>query len=314
MFFEGQATRRSEAQIAAAAAFTNTMLQSLAPGGVVLEGARFLPQILSPLIAAAERAEPLEPIVSAIVRMFGFDTFLYGGSLSARPGQEAISYVFTTSPRDWVVRYDQRAYIEVDPRVLNSFESAMPYIWDQGSERGKSAAIDAFLDDAAANGVASGVAFAIYATPQGQVLIAFNSPQAELTDLRRLEIARNLGDMYLFGIYFHEVFMKTVVARGLPPRIQGAPLSPQEKRCLLYSAHGYTSRYIAAALGISERTVELHFSHVRSKLDVANRQEAVAKAIDEGIIRRGQVPGEPSAVDPRRDVLTKYRPGNRRAH
>ena len=126
------------------------MLQSLAPGGVVLEGARFLPQILSPLIAAAERAEPLEPIVAAIVRMFGFDTFLYGGSLSARPGQEALSYVFTTSPRDWVVHYDQRAYIEVDPRVLNSFESAMPYIWDQGSERGKSAAIDAFLDDAAA--------------------------------------------------------------------------------------------------------------------------------------------------------------------
>ena len=127
----------------AAAAFTNAMLQSLAPGGVMLEGARFLPQILSPLIAAAERAEPLEPVVSAIVRMFGFDTFLYGASLSARPGQEALSYVFTTSPRDWVVRYDQRAYIEVDPRVLYSFESAMPYIWDQASERGKSAAIDA---------------------------------------------------------------------------------------------------------------------------------------------------------------------------
>ena len=146
------------------------------------------------------------------------------------------------------------------------------------------------------------------------MLIAFNSAQTELTDLRRLEIARNLGDMYLFGIYFHEVFMKTVVARGLPPRIQGAPLSPQEKRCLLYSAHGYTSRYIAAALGISERTVELHFSHVRSKLDVANRQEAVAKAIDEGIIRRGQVPGEPSTVAPRREGLTRRRPSNRYAH
>ena len=62
------------------------MLQSLAPGGVVLEGARFLPQILSPLIAAAERAEPLEPVVAAIVRMFGFDTFLYGGELERAPG------------------------------------------------------------------------------------------------------------------------------------------------------------------------------------------------------------------------------------
>ena len=116
------------------------------------------------------------------------------------------------------------------------------------------------------------------------------------TDVPLREIARNLGDMYLLGIYFHEVFMKTVIARGLPPRFQGAPLSPQEKRCLLYSAHGYTSRYIASALGISERTVELHFSHLRSKLDVANRQEAVAKAIAEGIIRREELPGERSAI------------------
>jgi len=266
--------------------------------------------VLSPLIAAAERGEPLEPVVSAIVRMFGFDTFLYGASLSVRPGQEATSYVFTTAPREWVVRYDQRAYIEVDPRVLYSFESAMPYIWDQGSERGKSGAIDAFLTDAAAHGVASGVAFSIHATPQGQVLFTFNSSQSENSDLRRVEIARNLGEMYLFSIYFHEVFMRTVIARGLPPQFQGAPLSPQEKRCLLFSAHGYTSRYIAAALGISERTVELHFSHVRSKLDVANRQEAVAKAIAEGIIRRGQLPGESKAVDSRRDASTKSPPGN----
>ena len=288
------------------------MLQSLAPGGVMLEGARFLPQVLTPLIGAAERGEPLEPVVSAIVRMFGFDTFVYGASLSVRPGQEAIGYIFTTAPRDWVARYDQRAYIEVDPRVLYSFDSAMPFVWDQASERGKSAATDAFLDDAAAHGVASGVAFAIHATPQGQVLVGFNSAQREISDLRRFEIARNLGDMYLLGIYFHEVFMKTVIARGLPPRFQGAPLSPREKRCLLFSAHGYTSRYIAAALGISERTVELHFSHVRSKLDVANRQEAVAKAIAEGIIRREQLSRESSTMDARRAASTKDPPGNRR--
>jgi DNA-binding CsgD family transcriptional regulator len=286
------------------------MLQSLAPSGVMLEGARFLPPVLSPLIAAAERGEPLEGVVSAIVRMFGFDSFVYGASLSVRPGQEAAGYIFTTAPRDWVARYDQRAYIEVDPRVLYSFESAMPFIWDQDSERGKSTAIDAFLDDAAAHGVASGVAFAIHATPQGQVLVGFNSPLGKLSDLRRFEIARNLGEMYLFGIYFHEVFMKTVIARGLPPRFQGAPLSPQEKRCLLFSAHGYTSRYIAAALGISERTVELHFSHVRSKLDVANRQEAVAKAIAEGIIRRGQLRSESRIVEPRRDGPARQLPAN----
>ena len=85
--------RRSEEGLAAAR--TNTMLQSLAPSRVMLEGARSLPPVLSPLIAAAERGEPLEGVVSAIVRMFGFDSFVYGASLSVRPGQEAAGCILT---------------------------------------------------------------------------------------------------------------------------------------------------------------------------------------------------------------------------
>src|SRR5437867_12673611 len=101
------------------------MLRSLGPGKLALDGMRFLPPILSPLIDAAKRGQPLEPIVAGIVRMFGFDTFMYATSLSLRRGQEAISYVFTTLPREWVVRYDQQAYIEVDPRVVDSVERAL---------------------------------------------------------------------------------------------------------------------------------------------------------------------------------------------
>jgi LuxR family quorum-sensing transcriptional regulator LasR len=266
------------------------MLHSLGPGKVALEGSRFFPPILSPLINAAKGGEPLEPIVAAIIRMFGFDSFMYATSLSPRRGQEAISYVFTTLPREWVIRYDQMAYIEADPRVLYTFDSAIPFVWDQESERGKSTAIDAFLDDARSHGVASGVSFVIYSPVGGHVLVAFNSAQPEIDDLRRFEISRNLGDMVLLGLYFHELFMKTVVERGLPPKFQGAPLSPQEKRCLALSAHGYTSRRIASVLKISERTVELYFSQLRAKLNVTTRQEAVGKAIEERIIRHGQLP------------------------
>lgn len=266
------------------------MLHTLGPEHITLDGARFLPQVLSPLVAAAERGDPLEPVVTSIVRILGFDSFMYGTSLSPRPGQEAMSYVFTTLPKQWVARYDERAYIEVDPRVLYTFDSAMPFFWDQDSERGQSAATNDFLDDALAHGVGSGIAFAIHAAA-GHVVVAFNSEQPRIDDLRRFEIARNLGDLYLLGIYFHETFMKTVVQRGLPPRSRGAPLSPQEKRCLSYSAHGYTSKQIAAKLGISERTVELHFSHARAKLGVANRQEAIAMAMAEGIVHRGDCPG-----------------------
>lgn len=267
------------------------MLEAREPGRPGRESSRFLPQVLSPLVSAAERGEPLASAVGAVVRILGFDSFMYGTSLCTRPGSEQKSYVFTTLPGEWVVRYDQRAYIEVDPRILHTFDSAMPLIWDQRSERGKDAVTDLFLDDAAAHGVASGITMAIYSACEGHVAVAFNSAKPEIDELRRFEIARNIGDLFLLGIYFHEMFMKTVIERGLPPASQGVPLSPQEKRCLMYSAHGFTSRHIAAELHISERMVELHFSHARSKLGVANRQEAIAKAVTEGIIRRGELPG-----------------------
>jgi DNA-binding NarL/FixJ family response regulator len=122
-------------------------------------------------------------------------------------------------------------------------------------------------------------------------VVAFNSAKPAIDELRRFEIARNIGDLFLLGVYFHEMFMKTVIERGIPPASQGAPLSPQEKKCLSFAAHGFTSRQIATELRISERMVELHFSHLRSKLGAANRQEAVAKAVAEGTIRRGEIPG-----------------------
>lgn len=266
------------------------MLHSFGPGKANVEGTRFLPPVLSPLIQVAERGEPIEPTLTALVKMFGFDTFLYGASLSPRPGQEAISYVFTTMPRRWVAHYDDCGYAEIDPRVLYTFGSAIPFVWDQSSERGKSARVDHFLDDAQAHGISSGVSFSVRSEVGGYVLVGFNSMRPEIDELRRYEISRNLGDMVLLGIYFHDMFMKTVIHPGLPSKVQGAPLSPQEKRCLMLAAHGYTSRRIGKALNIAERTVELYFSQARTKLNVATRNEAIGKAIDERIIQRGQLP------------------------
>lgn len=266
------------------------MLETLGPARPNRNSAQFLPAVLSPLVAAAERGEALMPAVSAVVKALGFDSFMYGTSLCTRPSSEQKSYVFTTLSPDWVMRYDQRAYIEVDPRVLHTFDSAMPLVWDQQTERGKNAVTDAFLADAAENGVASGVTIAVYSAREGHVVVAFNSANPIIDEVRQYGVSRNIGDMFLMAVYFHELFMRTVVARGIPPASQGAPLSPQEKKCLMFAAHGFTSREIASELYISERMVELHFSHLRSKLGAANRQEAVAKAVATLIIRRGELP------------------------
>jgi ATP/maltotriose-dependent transcriptional regulator MalT len=161
-------------------------------------------------------------------------------------------------------------------------------IWDryidcQGSER-----TEAFLEDAARHGVGSGVALALHAAHQtgvGVALIALNSGERSIGDTRRREITRRLGDILLFGVYFHDLFMKNVIGRGVAPRTQGVPLSEREKQCLTLAARGQTSHDIAFKLEIAERTVQFHFDSIRSKLAAGNRQEAIAKAISLAIIR-----------------------------
>ena len=105
-----------------------------------------------------------------------------------------------------------------------------------------------------------------------------------INDARHSEISRDLGNILLLGIYFHEIFMSGLVQQGVPPRSEGAPLTPREHQCLVHAARGLTSADIGRKLDIAERTVEFHFAGIRSKLSAVNRQEAIAKAMASGLI------------------------------
>src|SRR4030095_16370806 len=98
----------------------------------------------------------------------------------------------TPLSREWAVRYDHEAYVECDPRVLYSFESALPLVWDQASERGKNPRTDAFLKDAVAHGVGSGVAFPVYAGYPARTLVSLNSVDPLIDEARRAQIAASL--------------------------------------------------------------------------------------------------------------------------
>jgi DNA-binding CsgD family transcriptional regulator len=117
------------------------------------------------------------------------------------------------------------------------------------------------------------------------VIVSLSYTRPQISDALREAIAANLGEILLFGTFFHEIFMKSIVEQGVPPSFQGAPLSARERDCLDLAARGQTTQDMARVLGISERTVQFHFDGIRSKLGAANRQEAVAKAISAGLIQ-----------------------------
>lgn len=261
------------------------MLKPLAPGNMNLRPDQYVPPFLSALVAAARPGVDLLPYVASITKHLGFETFLYAASAMPRPHQEGKAYVYTTLPLAWVARYDQMAYVEVDPRIVITWDSAIPLIWDQVNVRGRSARSDKFLDDALLHGIASGVSFMFHGPSNSHVLIALNSSVMRNDELRLQAIARNLPDILMFGHYFHEIFMRAVIEVGIAPRAAGAPLSKRERECLALAANGLTTEDIAVKLEIRARTVQFHFDSIRSKLGAANRQEAVAIGVHGGIVR-----------------------------
>jgi ATP/maltotriose-dependent transcriptional regulator MalT len=62
------------------------------------------------------------------------------------------------------------------------------------------------------------------------------------------------------------------------------PLTPREHDVLELVAEGLSNKAIGARLGISDQTVKFHVASICGKLGVANRTEAVRRALRRGLI------------------------------
>ena len=260
------------------------MLERINPEQVSLRRNHFIPPFLTSLIAAAKSGHDLLPYVESITRNLGFDCFSYGAATTPHPNNKSTNYVYTTMSDEWMRRYEQMAYIEVDPRIILTCKSAIPLVWDQKNVRGRNVTSDAFLDDALRFGIASGVCFMFHGPHNSHVIVALDSAIKENDDIRHQAITRNLPDILMFGHYFHEIFMRSVTQMGAAPKAHGVRLSNRERECLSLAVHGMTTEDIAIKLEIKARTVQFHFDSIRTKLGAANRQEAIALAVQSGVV------------------------------
>lgn len=83
-----------------------------------------------------------------------------------------------------------------------------------------------------------------------------------------------------------------------PPRAPRGTTTPRETEILKLVAAGLRNKEIAARLGISISTVKNHMHGILSKLRVKGRRQAVAAAIESGILSRSSVlPRQSSLLD-----------------
>jgi LuxR family quorum-sensing system transcriptional regulator SolR len=261
------------------------MYGMLKPGKVArLPGSGVSPH-LAALVHAKRHEQPLEPIMLRVMKEFGFDSFMYGMSPVTQPlRKDARAYVWTTLPREWVRCYADKGYVEIDPRVTETYNRNVPLIWDSADYAGDSRYTQ-FFADAARFGIRSGVAVSFRDPDHGRMMCAFNSSTSPVSPERRTALMPRLGDVMLFSVSFHDFFMAHFVDHGDTIVTRGDPLSKRERQCLELAANGMTSIDIGSKLGITERTANFHFNNLIQKMGVLNRQEAIAVGIARGWVR-----------------------------
>ncbi|MBI4674265.1 MAG: response regulator transcription factor [Chloroflexi bacterium] len=62
-------------------------------------------------------------------------------------------------------------------------------------------------------------------------------------------------------------------------------LSEREKEVLAFASEGLTNREIAGRLNLSENTIKYHFKNILEKLHLRNRAQAVAYALQSGLLK-----------------------------
>lgn len=259
------------------------MLRILSPNPEMPTVTAFLPPIARPLLDAVTNRAPLTPVLHSIAEGLGFDHFVYVAASSPRPTRETRACTWTSLPEEWIHIYDDRAFIEIDPRLRGSWNSPLPYLWDRASCTA-SPDSNAFFDAAAAFGVASGIAIALRNRFDVPGIFMLDS-SVPVNDAARLRHIRGvMGQAMVLAAFVHDLLQNSIVERCLPSPIEGRGLSSRERECLQLAARGLSSREIGAVLRIGERTVHTHFANLLAKLGAANRHEAIAKASATGLI------------------------------
>src|SRR5690348_13184982 len=106
------------------------MLANIKPGKPArLIGAVTTPALMA-LIQAKTRGKTLEPIMAAVMSQLGFDSFMYAMSATPTANRNNRAYVWTTLPPSWVKRYSDQGYVEIDPRVSETYNRNTPFVWD----------------------------------------------------------------------------------------------------------------------------------------------------------------------------------------
>jgi LuxR family transcriptional regulator, quorum-sensing system regulator BjaR1 len=206
---------------------------------------------------------------SATIAKFGFSYFM----MTRLPAlnEDAEPYVIYHSwPVEWLGRYREAAYFWHDPVSLHSLTQLRPFSWKEArSGHPRTRISQQLASEASSLGLVDGIGFPMGDPHCAQAVVSLAANQrVDLDPMSRkmlhficLHAELRAGELY-------DSKRKTY-----------AELTEREREVARWLANGKTAADVGQILGLSERTIKAHLSHIREKLNATTTTHAVARAL-----------------------------------
>ncbi|MDH5408194.1 MAG: LuxR family transcriptional regulator [Gammaproteobacteria bacterium] len=230
---------------------------------------------------SANSYEEIRLISMDFCHAFGFDNFIYGARIPT--SMVSPQYISISGyPPEWRDYYVENDYIGIDPTVSHCFTKTTPVYWETilKTTCKQDQQVNKLFYEADDFGLCNGISFPIHCI-HGETAM-FSLATGIEAGKSRSHIQQTLAFGHLFACYVHEAVTR-VPDNGILSMIN-ANLTDREKECLLWTTEGKTSWEVSQIINISERTVVFHLNNAMKKLNVVNKQHAVARAISLGQI------------------------------
>ncbi len=219
-----------------------------------------------------ETLEGYKTLISKLGKLIPFDYAISG--LARVEGGKLKSYniINLNYPEEWLDVYEKKGYPFVDPIVLENFSAFKLQFWKDTYRKYRPP--KEFIKDADDFNLRAGYSNGVV-NRNGRLgsifTISGHYP-------RRDELIETV--LSILTPHLHNVMAKINTAS----QNTQSNISEREKEVLNWLKEGKSSWDIAMILNISENTVNFHIKNIMEKLNAVKRTQAVASAIDNGLI------------------------------
>jgi len=229
-------------------------------------------------ISDARSAEERIRIVSSILQIIGFSSL---GCLIFRFGREQLTRIYALanySSLHFGRKYFESRQYEIDPRVLATLGSSLPFVWNLQSITKSSRCNVMFprtrtlLAELDSCELRSGLALGIKIDQDLHGFLCFGSPNSRHESLNDNVV----GQAIALGLAVHQSAAQYV--RRIEDSSSAEGRSQIQTDILRYVARGMSDKQIAAKLNTSTYNVDYHLRILREKHGVSNRAQLAFKA------------------------------------